>query len=82
MIVVPPPFEAVLRLPLSDTGHEKVRYPIHLTVELRAALLNSSGSLSQVHSTNPFLPGSQLPRLSLKNEISVLLLLTDLILFL
>jgi hypothetical protein len=54
MTVVPPPFEAVLRLPLSDTGHKKVRYPIHLTVELRAALLivqaASHKSIPQIHS--------------------------------
>ena len=75
--MVPPLFEADLQLPLSDTD-EKVRYPILLTVEVRAALLIGSSRLLQVHSTNPFLPGSHLPRLSEKELNRVLLLLIDL----
>jgi hypothetical protein len=78
MVVVPPPFEAVIKAASSSDTEHIVRYPILLTVEVRASLLISSRCLSQVHSTNPFLSGSHLPRLSWKNKISVLLLFNEL----
>lgn len=56
-----------LQLPPSDTGPLKSRISYPFNGGTPCGPTNDSGSLSQVHSTNPFLPGSHLPRLSEKN---------------
>jgi hypothetical protein len=54
MVVVPPPFEAVDKPASSSDTEHIVRYPILLTVELRASLLllqdASHKSIPQIHS--------------------------------
>lgn len=54
MVVVPPPFEAVSKPASSSDTEHFVRYPILLTVEFRASLLQvqdaSHKSIPQIHS--------------------------------
>jgi hypothetical protein len=54
MVVVPPPFEAVIKAASSSDTEHIVRYPILLTVEVRASLLivqdASHKSIPQIHS--------------------------------
>ena len=54
MVVVPPQFEAVSKSASSSDTEHNVRYPILLTVELRASLLivqdASHKSIPQIHS--------------------------------